>query len=37
MKDIENVKVVRADDIEGLAGELVAALKAERAEKGRFL
>ena len=36
MKDIENVKVVRADDIEGLAGELVAALKAERAEKGRF-
>lgn len=36
MKDIENVKIVRADDVEGLAGELVAALKAERAEKGRF-
>ncbi len=35
-KDIENVKVVRADDIEELVGELVAALKAERAEKGRF-
>jgi hypothetical protein len=36
MKGIENVKVVRADDVEGLAGELVAALKAERSEKGRF-